>query len=138
MNRETELAFQAARDTSNQIITLTAAIIFIMATFAKDFIQETAPIIKWFVLCSGISFIVSIGAGICTLMVLTGKFGGYKETDPSPSIWDKNVILPAKLQIIFFGIRIGAYSCCYDLSVFRYRVGVFSIACQCCVIKFPI
>lgn len=119
MDRETELAFEAARDTSKQIITLTTAIILVPVAFSKGFIEMVGSIVKWLVLGSGVLFIISIASGVWTLMALTGKFDlpVTKETTP-PSIWDKDVIWPACLQIISFGLGVSLVVVAMAFSVF--------------------
>ena len=119
MDRETELAFEAARDTSKQIITLTTAIILVPVAFSKDFIEVVESIVKWLVLGSGVLFILSIASGVWTLMALTGKFDlpGTKKTTP-PSIWDKDVIWPAYLQIMSFGLGLSLVVIAMVFSVF--------------------
>ena len=104
MNRETELAFEAARDTSKTILTLTTAIIVVTATFYKSSTQQVETIAKWFVLGGTLLFMLSTIGGISTLMALTGKLGASSEGEAPITIWATVVAWPARLQIITFGL----------------------------------
>ncbi|HEX8692266.1 MAG TPA: hypothetical protein VF746_07600 [Longimicrobium sp.] len=69
MDDHRKLAFTFAGDTTKQLLTLSTGILALTITFARDVLRSvtiTALVIAWFI------YIISILAGVITLMVLTG------------------------------------------------------------------
>ena len=102
MNEQTKIAFEFARDTVRQFITLATGLIALTITFAKDFISPTSGEIRFYALISWIFLLVSIIFGLFALMALTGTLGNKKEQISESSINQKNIAIPASMQILFF------------------------------------
>lgn len=105
MDEKTKTAFDFARDTTKQLLTLSTGIIALTITFSKHFVQpmpEEADA-KKFLVYAWCVYLSSILFGIWTMMALTGTL---EAKDPSVhvSIRGKNVIIPSILQIATFSI----------------------------------
>lgn len=70
MDEQVKVAFEAARDTTKQVITLATTMLFVMLAFSKAFIGPDGSAASLFA-SAGIVFILSIGCGLFTLMGLT-------------------------------------------------------------------
>lgn len=101
MQDQVKLAFDFARDTTKQLITLSTAIIAFTVTFAKDFLGETDDFGRLLVIVSWVSFLVSVIFGVWTLLALTGTLESENENEKI-SIRGRNVTVPSLLQIISF------------------------------------
>jgi hypothetical protein len=73
VNEKTKLAFEFARDTTKQLITLSSGIIAVTIIFAKDFVGKVDSSTQTWVLCAWGAFLVSVFFGLWTLMALTGS-----------------------------------------------------------------
>jgi len=71
-------AFEFATDTTKQLITLSTVLIGISVTFFEKFDVDVS---KWFLIGSWLLFLISIVAGILTLMSITGVLDKYIDTD---------------------------------------------------------
>ena len=101
MDELTKAAFASASDTSKQLITLATALLALEITFGKDLIGRFDAVSKGLVAASWVLLLLSVVAGIWTLLALTGTLGsGAKLT--SESIFGWNVRIPAMAQILFF------------------------------------
>lgn len=108
MNKRTEMGFQFAADTTHRIITLSASIILVTATFSKDFVDSTEEFTRMLALGSWIFFFFSIVSGVFTLLILVGEVAPKKsDEDSEPSIWSKGVRWAAAIQIILFLLGLG-------------------------------
>ncbi|WP_319549497.1 hypothetical protein [Desulfogranum marinum] len=101
MNDLRKTAFEFARDTTKQLITLATGIIALEITFSKDFVTTPDQTVYVYALLSWLAFLASVFFGVWTLMALTGTLEAEKESVPV-SIRGKNIKLPSILQIISF------------------------------------
>ena len=101
MEEKTKQAFEFARETTKQLLTLATAIIALMITFAKDFIGTVDETTRLFALLSWGAYLLSVVGGLLTLMALTGTLGTDNDSVPV-SINGFNVKLPALFQIFCF------------------------------------
>ncbi|GJL78273.1 MAG: hypothetical protein NPINA01_12620 [Nitrospinaceae bacterium] len=106
MQEQRKLAFDFARDTTKQLITLSTVIIAFTVTFSKDFLGTPDDFGRSLVVVSWISFLVSVIFGVWTLLALTGTLEPEGEGNEA-SIRGKNVTLPSLLQIICFLVGLG-------------------------------
>ena len=72
MEDQTKLAFDFARDTTKQLITLSTAIIAFTVTFGKDFLGKPDNFGRTLVVISWVGFLASVIFGVWTLLALTG------------------------------------------------------------------
>ena len=98
MNDRTKTAFEFARDTAKEFLTLATGIIALTITFSKDFVRTVPPSARMFAVLSWGAFLLSVFFGLLTLMALTGSLEKQKEF----SIYDSNIRLPAGAQILTF------------------------------------
>ncbi len=105
MNDETKLAFEAARDTTKQLITLASAIIAVTITFSKDFVHSVEKSDRIFALCSWGAFLASVFFGVWTLMALTGSLAAKPPEgteSATASIYGLNILIPSAMQMLSF------------------------------------
>jgi hypothetical protein len=93
-------AFEAARDSTKQVLAISTGIIALTITFAKDFIGSGAPG-RWLALVAWFLFLASSFFGLWALNALTGSAGQLKPTTWL-SIRTKNIKRPAKWQVLTF------------------------------------
>lgn len=101
MDEKIKTAFEFARDTTNQLITLATGIIAIEITFAHDFVKSVAPEARRYALFSWLAFLLSVFFGVWTLLALTGTLEP-KQPTVAISIRGRNIRIPSALQIILF------------------------------------
>lgn len=101
MDEKTKQAFEFARDTTKQLLTLATGIIALMITFAKDFVQSVDETARLFALLSWGAYLLSVFGGLWTLLALTGTLEAEDDSVPV-SIRGINVTLPAAIQILSF------------------------------------
>lgn len=101
MDDRTKAAFEAARDTTKQLITLSSAIITLSITFSKDFLKLDDNISKLIALLSWGAFFLAIFFGLWTLLAITGTLDNKNKLEKI-SIYERNIASPAFLQIIAF------------------------------------
>mgnify|MGYP003387323462 CR=1 FL=1 len=101
MNEQAKAAFGSASDTSKQLITLATGLLALEITFAKEVIGTLDELGKCLIGISWILFLLSVIAGVWTLLALTGSLA-QPSTPTSQSISGNNVRFPAILQILFF------------------------------------
>ena len=101
MNERQKMAFDFARDTTKQLITLSTAIIAVTVTFwdklftVKDSFSRNLAVFSW------VAFLISVIFGIWTLLALTGTLESL-DKENSASIRSRNITLPSFLQITAF------------------------------------
>jgi hypothetical protein len=100
MDDKSKMAFEFARDSVRQLITLATGIIALAITFSKDFIGTIPPSAKHLAELSWGAFLLSVLFGLWSLLALTGTLG--IDAPSTPSIRERNVTLPATLQIVSF------------------------------------
>lgn len=102
-----ERAFDAAADLTKQIITLSTGVIALSFTFLTDLASTDSVDSRGYMICSWSLLIASIVAGLVALMAGVGHQGrtatpSAAEAASSPSIYAKNMTLPAMAQIVLF------------------------------------
>ena len=101
MDKRIEKAFEFARESTKQIITLSTGIIALTITFGKDFAINVAPSARPLALWSWGLFLLSVFFGLWTLLALTGTLEPIK-SQTIPSIRGRNITIPSALQILTF------------------------------------
>ena len=101
MDDQRKLAFEFARDSSKQIITLSTGIIALTITFSKDFIASVDNTARTIALLAWFAFLFSVFAGVWTLLALTGTLEALDDSG-LVSIRGRNVTLPSMMQIVSF------------------------------------
>ena len=104
MDERTKTAFEFARDSTQQLITLATAIVALAITFSKDFVGTVNPWAKCFAIASWGAFLFSVFFGLWTLLALTGSLADASAE--SPTIRKPNVTTPSLLQIGAFALGI--------------------------------
>lgn len=113
MDEQAKAAFASASDTSKQLITLATALLALEITFGKDLIGEFDTVSKGLVAASWVLLLLSVVAGIWTLMALTGSLGGGAKPT-AKSIFGRNVQFPAAAQIGLFLLGL-VFTVCFGL-----------------------
>ena len=104
----TKAAFDGARDSTKQVLTLSIAILTLTVTFSDGIVGEgsltsadkTRLQVAW--VCYGVSVLF----GVFTLLALAGSVGGKKE---EIGINDSNVRIPASVQMLAFVVGTGVF-----------------------------
>jgi len=96
--------FESANDLAEQLITLATGILALSVTFAKEILNNSAPVITWPLKLAWVTYLLSICFGIWTMMALTGMiFKVTENPDAYRSVtYGANVGIPAFLQILMF------------------------------------
>jgi hypothetical protein len=102
VDESTKKAFDFAAETTKQLLTLSTAIIALTITFSKDMVQKVPAGALTSLVWAWLAYILSIVFGIWTLMALTGTLQPKQRVSGTPSIWGRNVTIPASLQILSF------------------------------------
>jgi hypothetical protein len=90
-------AFDFAIDTSKQLLTLATGIIALTVTFAKDVTGDTSGCADVLLAVAWVLYILSIVAGVGTLMTLTGNL--ERPQSAEASIYAGNIKLFAGCQV---------------------------------------
>jgi len=102
MDDQCKAAFASASDTAKQLITLASGILVLEVTFAKNIMDaKLDQTTKYLLAGSWILFLLSVVAGVWSLLALTGSLG-QGETLTSKTIYGSNIRIPAFFQIILF------------------------------------
>jgi len=101
--KRTELAFDYARDSTKQLMTLATGVIALTITFARDFVGGAPQRLRWYVIGSWILLLISVAFGQLCLMALTGVLGSREVPPPVPSIYNGSIVAPSILQVLTFG-----------------------------------
>jgi hypothetical protein len=101
MDEQTRAAFSSAQDTTKQLITLATGLLALEITFAKDLVRTIDSCGAWLVGISWIALLLSIVAGVWTLLALTGSLSSSATLSPR-TIFEGNVRTPAILQVLLF------------------------------------
>jgi hypothetical protein len=95
-----KVAFEAARDSTKQLLALATGVIALTITFAKDYVGAGSEA-RWLALTAWGCLLASAFFGVWALNALTGNAQSVK-----PTTWlstrSTNVIAPATLQVIAF------------------------------------
>jgi hypothetical protein len=101
MDEHAKAAFASASDTSKQLITLATGLLALEITFAKDVIGKLDATAKCLVGVSWILLLLSVVAGVWTLLALTGSLS-QSIAPAAGAISGSNVRIPATVQILLF------------------------------------
>src|SRR5262245_40732628 len=101
MDEQDKLAFEFARDTTIQLLTLSTGVVALTVTFGAQIVGGTPVHLKWLAVVCWVCLLVSVLFGLLTLMALTGTLEPL-EGQQRPSIRGANVTRPAVLQIVMF------------------------------------
>jgi hypothetical protein len=101
MGEEVKLAFDFARSLSQQLITLSTAIIAVTVTFARDLKIGSSGAAKHLIRVSWTLYLISILCGVWSLMALTGNLAPAQGTAVL-NLQGLNIRIPAGLQVISF------------------------------------
>ncbi|WP_421734112.1 hypothetical protein [Cellulomonas sp.] len=101
MESRIEKAFDFAQEVAKQLIALATGIIALTITFLTDVAEGgagelTALRVAW------VLFLVSVVLGAVTLMALSGNLERPHGGVATPSIYSRNITLPASLQVLTF------------------------------------
>lgn len=102
MDERTQKAFDFAKETTKQLLTLSTGIIALTITFSKTFAENVPPQATIFLKLAWLAYLLSILFGIWTLMALTGTLEPKDKSKDIVSIWGGNVTVPAGLQVLTF------------------------------------
>ena len=97
-----KLAFDYARDSTKQLMTLATGVIALTITFSKNFISSVPQEIKWHVTWCWILLLVSVLFGQLCLMTLTGILGSNKDPSPPLNIYNATVKTTSSIQVLTF------------------------------------
>jgi hypothetical protein len=113
----TKAAFEGARDTCKQILTLTTAILALTVSFKKDIISGRGSL--WLISLSWTAFLLSVLFGIAALLSLTGSIDPKvvmdEETRAQPrdalgrSIYRPNIRVSFFLQLLLFVVGLAGF-----------------------------
>jgi hypothetical protein len=102
LSDRTKLAFDYARDSTKQLMTLATGVVALTVTFSKEFIGTASPDIKCYVNWSWILLLISVGFGQFCLMALTGILGSQKQPPPLLNIYAKKIKITSIMQVLTF------------------------------------
>jgi hypothetical protein len=101
MDEQTKAAFAAAAECAKQLITLATGLLALEITFAKEVVQQLDMAGRWTIALSWILLLLSVVAGVWTLLALTGSLASTAPLS-GKTIFGMNVRIPAMLQIVLF------------------------------------
>jgi hypothetical protein len=97
-----KLAFEYAKDTTKQLMTLATGFIALTVTFSKDFIGKAPEDIKWKVTAVWVLLLASAIFGQVCLMGLTGILGSSRK--PPLNIYNRTIRVTSIFQTLTFFI----------------------------------
>jgi hypothetical protein len=100
MDDQVKLAFASVGDLTKQLITLATGVLTLEVGFAKVFFEKAVSS-AWQAPASWLLLLLSLVAGVWTLMALTGTLAA-PAAPTAASVFDGNIRLPACLQVLFF------------------------------------
>ena len=101
LDDHTKAAFASAGDAAKQLITLSTGILALEITFRKEVMGQLASSATTLLAVSWILFLLSVFAGVWTLLALTGSLG--QELAPTArTIYRPSIRVPAFLQVLLF------------------------------------
>lgn len=106
MDIQAELAFQFANELTNQLITLSTAIIAFTTTFTRDVLKSVRTYLIWLLVAAWVMYLLSVICGILSSMALTGALASGVELSDLKNTsgqWiGENARLLSACQIISF------------------------------------
>lgn len=106
MHDQAKAAFASAADSTKQIITLSTGLLALEITFAKYLLAAGGPRGRWLLSSSWVLLLLSVVAGVWTLLALTGSLSSGRVVT-SRTIMGTNVRVPAALQVVLFVLGLG-------------------------------
>jgi len=110
-SERTKLAFEYAKETTQQLMTLATGFIALTVTFSKDFISDAPDNVKWKAAIVWVLLLISVLFGQICLMGLTGVLGSNKSPKPQMNIYCKTIKVPSIIQVITFFLGLGVGIC---------------------------
>jgi hypothetical protein len=108
MDDAAKKAFDFAQTVTTQILTLATAIVGLTVTFLDGKLKAYSSCTRLLLELGWLAFIVSIVAGVFTLMSLAGNLERPNAgKGAAPSIYAGNIRLFATCQVVFFLIALG-------------------------------
>jgi len=101
MEPRIEKAFDFAQEVAKQLIALATGVVALTITFLTDVAAEGAGDL-WALRLAWVLFLVSVALGAVTLMALSGNLERPHGGATTPSIYSRNITLPASLQVLTF------------------------------------
>ena len=101
MDEQTKAAFASAADSSKQLITLATAMLTLEVTFSKNILETPGPLAQFLIAISWVCLLLSVLAGVLTLLALTGSLGSTT-TPTAGGINSSNITRPAMFQVVLF------------------------------------
>ncbi|EKA7384898.1 hypothetical protein K6U20_00885 [Vibrio fluvialis] len=102
-----KMAFEYAKDTTKQLMTLATGFIALTVTFSKDFIGSAPDDIQWKASVVWVLLLISVVFGQVCLMTLTGVLGTNKKPLPPLNIYKPSIKYTAAIQAITFFVGMG-------------------------------
>lgn len=104
-----KLAFEYARETTKQLMTLATGFIALTVTFSKEFIGKAPEDIKWKVAAVWALLLASVIFGQVCLMGLTGILGSSRK--PPLNIYNRTIRVTSIFQSLTFFTGVGFGIC---------------------------
>jgi hypothetical protein len=101
MDEHARAAFDSAAEAAKQVITLATGILALEVTFANDILGTMTSMARVILGASWVLFLLSVAAGGCTLLALTGSLG-QASPPAAQAINSPNITRPAIVQVICF------------------------------------
>jgi len=107
LDERARASFDFAQESTKQMITLATGIIALTITFQKDFLSSSSIPADAKILAplSWLFFLLSVIAGLWTLLALAGSLDHRNQGQPS--IYGKNIIIPSIIEILCFVTGLG-------------------------------
>jgi hypothetical protein len=102
MDDQTKAAFASAADSSKQLITLATAMLTLEVTFSKNILETPGPLAQFLIAISWVCLLLSVLAGVLTLLALTGSLGSTTAPPTAGGINSSNITRPAMFQVVLF------------------------------------
>ncbi|KJZ16443.1 hypothetical protein TW85_00200 [Marinomonas sp. S3726] len=104
-NERDKLAFEYAKDTTKQLMTLATGFIALTVTFSKSFISNPPEYVIWQVTALWLLLLASVIFGQICLMSLTGILGSKRR--PPLNIYNKTIKFTSIIQALTFFLGLG-------------------------------
>lgn len=102
INERRKKAFDFAQETVKQLLSLATAVIALTITFSKDIVGGLPDTTRGFLAAAWFFYLLSVVAGVWTLMAMTGTLEPKKQDSVPISIRGYNVTWPAIVQVVSF------------------------------------
>lgn len=105
MDEQSKIAVGLAADLAKQLITLGGGILALSFTFLKELSKAHHRRSKW-LLVGWLSLVVSMLAGVVSLMALAGQVGRAKAPPPASVIYEGNIAGAGQIQLLGFFVGV--------------------------------